>query len=68
MITIIRARRFQVLPEIRTGTADPIPVPVSKVEKKRSDFGSEKLKYFGYGSVFGSKKCGTAGLYPSAKF
>ncbi len=31
----LRARRFQVLSEIRTGSADPIPVPVSKVENKR---------------------------------
>jgi len=30
-----------------------------------SDSGSEKLKYFGSVSVLGSKKCGTAGLYPS---
>jgi len=28
-----------------------------------SDSGSGKLKYFGSGSVLGSKKCGTVGLY-----
>ncbi len=29
-----RALQFQVISEIRTGTVDPIPVPISKVEKK----------------------------------
>ncbi len=28
-----------------------------------SDSGSDKMKYFGSGSVLDSKKCGTVGLY-----
>ncbi len=46
-------------------TVPPVPVRFYPFEFHGfgSDSGSQEMKYFGSGSVFGSKNCGIAGLY-----
>jgi hypothetical protein len=50
---------------IENFTVPPVPVRFYPFEFHGfgSGSGSQEMKYSGFGSVFGSKNCGTAGLY-----